>query len=147
MFLTGRFIKWVGVGVTLAVLPFVVLVGFTTLGIWPAAAVIIVAQELRRAANYSFARPARETLFTVVSREDRFKAKALIDTFVYRFGDQVGAWGYAGLGALGLTMSGIAFVVAPVAGVWIMVGYWLGRKQIEMVGGSQSPSATGTAAA
>ena len=147
MFLTGRFIKWVGVGVTLAVLPFIVLVGFTTLGIWPAAAVIIVVQALRRAANYSLARPARETLFTVVNREDRFKAKALIDTFVYRFGDQVGAWGYAGLGALGLTMSGIAFVAAPVAGVWLMIGYWLGQKQTEMGGDSERPGATGTATA
>ena len=37
---------------------------------------------LRRAGNYAVARPARETLYTVVSREDKFKAKSFIDTFV-----------------------------------------------------------------
>ncbi|MCH8840241.1 MAG: chorismate mutase, partial [Planctomycetes bacterium] len=42
--------------------------------------------------SHAVARPTRETLYTVVSREDRFKAKALIDTFVYRSGDQIGAW-------------------------------------------------------
>ncbi|MCG8466683.1 MAG: MFS transporter [Gemmatimonadetes bacterium] len=132
VFLTGRFIRWMGVGVTLAVLPTFVLLGFTALGFWPTTAVIVIVQALRRASNFSLARPARETLFTVVSREDRFKAKALIDTFVYRAGDQLGAWGYAGLGAVGLTLSGIAFVSVPIVGVWLMVSLWLGAKQTAM---------------
>jgi hypothetical protein len=46
-------------------------------------------------------RPARETLFTVVSREDKYKSKAVIDTFVYRTGDVVGAWTEGLLGRLG----------------------------------------------
>ena len=53
---------------------------------------IAVFQVLRRAGDYAIARPTREVLFTVVPREDRYKAKSFIDTVVYRFGDQVGAW-------------------------------------------------------
>ena len=47
-------------------------------------------------------------------------------------GDQLGAWGYAGLGAVGLTLSGIAFVSVPIVGVWLMVSLWLGAKQTAM---------------
>lgn len=133
LFLTGRLIKWMGVAMALTVLPAFCIIGFTALGFWPGAIVIVVVQVLRRAANFAIARPAKETLYTVVTREDRYKAKSLIDTFVYRAGDQVGAWSYAGLGALGLTMSGIAFAAVPVAGMWLAVGYWLGRKQSDLL--------------
>ena len=52
---------------------------------------------LRRAGNFSMTNPAMEVLFTVVKREDKYKAKNIIETFVYRGGDQVGAWIYAGM--------------------------------------------------
>jgi AAA family ATP:ADP antiporter len=68
-------------------------------------------------------------LFTVVSREDKFKAKSFIDTFVYRAGDQVGAWTYAGLAALGLTLTGIAWAAVPMCIAFLAVGLWLGRRE------------------
>jgi AAA family ATP:ADP antiporter len=128
-FLTGRIIKWLGVAVTLTVLPVICVIGFLGLGFWPILVVLIGFQVLRRASNYAVARPTREVLYTVVTREDKYKAKNFIDTFVYRGGDQIGAWSYAGMGLLGLSMSGIAFVAAPLCVVWLMIGYWLGRKQ------------------
>ncbi len=129
IFLTGRLIKLLGVAVTLTLLPAVCVVGFTTLGVAPTLAVLVVFQVLRRAGNFAVARPTRETLYTVVNREDKYKAKSFIDTFVYRGGDQIGAWSYAALGLLGLSSAGIAFATVPIAGVWLVVGFWLGRKQ------------------
>lgn len=128
-FLTGRIVKWLGVAVTLTLLPAVSVIGFTTLGFAPVIAVLVVFQVLRRAGNYAVARPTREVLYTVVTREDRYKAKNFIDTFVYRAGDQIGAWSYALMGWMGLGMAAIAFVAAPLAGIWLIVGYWLGRSQ------------------
>jgi AAA family ATP:ADP antiporter len=128
-FLTGRIIKWLGVALTLTLLPAVCVLGFTSLGIAPLLAVLFVFQTLRRAGNYAVARPTREVLYTVVSREEKYKAKNLIDTFVYRGGDQIGAWSYALMGWLGLSMSAIAFVATPICGVWLVIGYWLGRRQ------------------
>jgi ATP:ADP antiporter, AAA family len=115
--------------VTLALLPLLVMVGFTSLGLVPTVGVLAAFQVLRRAANFSLARPARETLYTVVSREDKYKAKNFIDTFVYRGGDQIGAWSYAAMGWAGLTMTGIAFAAVPIAGVWLVVALWIGWKQ------------------
>ena len=129
VFLTARVIAWFGVGATLAFLPALFVVGFIGLGTWPTVAVLVAFQVLRRAGNFALARPARETLYTVVSREDKYKAKNLIDTFVYRAGDQVGAWGYAALTATGLGLAGIAFAAAPLAALWVAVAVWLGRAQ------------------
>jgi AAA family ATP:ADP antiporter len=129
VFFTGRILKRLGVALTLTILPLICVFGFTGLGVWPLLGVLVAFQVARRAANYAVARPTREVLYTVVSRDEKYKAKNLIDTFVYRGGDQVGAWSYALMGVLGLTMSGIAFLAAPVCAVWMLVGYLLGRRQ------------------
>ncbi|UCC71849.1 MAG: MFS transporter [Gemmatimonadota bacterium] len=128
-FLTGRFIKWLGVAVTLTLLPAVCVLGFSGLGLWPFLGVLVVFQTLRRAGNYAVARPTREVLYTVVNREEKYKAKNFIDTFVYRGGDQVGAWAYGGMMWFGFGMSVMAFVAVPLCAVWLAVGYWLGRRQ------------------
>jgi len=133
VFLTGRVIKILGIGLTLALLPIICLIGFSSLGFYTMLPVLIGFQTLRRAGNFAIARPAREVLYTVLSREDKFKAKTLIDTFVYRVGDQIGAWFYAGLMALGMTVSGVAFVAVPFTGLWIGVSVWLGRSQRKQI--------------
>jgi AAA family ATP:ADP antiporter len=65
-------------------------------------------------------------------REDKYKAKSLIDTFVYRTGDQIGAWSYSGLRALGLQLTGISFVAVPLTALWCGLCFWLGKKQSEL---------------
>ena len=128
LFLTARVIRWLGVGVTLAILPLVSVVGFTTLGVAGTLMVFVAFQVLRRAGEYAVTRPAREVLYTVVSAEDKYKAKNFIDTFVYRGGDQIGAWSYAGLQAIGMSVATISLCAAPVSAVWLLVGLWLGRR-------------------
>jgi AAA family ATP:ADP antiporter len=91
--------------------------------------VVVVVYVLRRAGNFAIARPIREVLFTVVAREDRYKAKSFIDTVVYRLGDQVGAWSYAGLGALGYGGHAAAIVAVPLSAAWLANALWLGRAQ------------------
>lgn len=132
LFITGRVLKWLGVGATLAIMPVISFVGFTALGGWGTLAVFVVFQVLRRAGEYAFGRPAREVLFTVVPAEDKYKAKNFIDTFVYRGGDQIGAWSYAGLSAVGLAAGTISLLAAPMSLAWLVVAYWLGRRNARM---------------
>jgi AAA family ATP:ADP antiporter len=129
LFITGRLLRWIGVAMTLAVLPLLSVVGFSTLAWMPTIAVLVAYQVIRRAGNFAFARPSREVLFTVVPREDKYKAKSFIDTVIYRLGDQVGAWSYAGLGLFGLGMMGISLVAVPISMAWLLNAVWLGRKQ------------------
>jgi len=127
---TGRLLKWFGVGVTLAILPAMSVLGFLAVGVKPVLAILVIFLVVRRAGNFAFARPARETLFTVVSREDKYKAKNFIDTVVYRTGDQIGAWTSPVLGRLGLGLAGVSLVAAPIAAVWLLISIWLGGQQV-----------------
>jgi ATP:ADP antiporter, AAA family len=127
LFLTGRIVVWLGVAVTLALLPAATILGFGVLGVMPTIGVIATFQVLRRAGDYAIARPTREILFTVVPREDRYKAKSFIDTVVYRFGDQLGAWTVAAL--VGFGPGEVALVAAGLAAVWLVNALWLGRRQ------------------
>ena len=129
LFLTARMLRWAGVAVTLGALPLISMVGFGTLALMPTIAVLVIYQVIRRAGNFAFARPSREVLFTVIPREDKYKAKSFIDTVIYRLGDQVGAWSYAGLGLLGLGMNGIAVAAVPISLLWMINAVWLGRRQ------------------
>jgi AAA family ATP:ADP antiporter len=129
LFLTGKVLRVIGVGFTLAMLPALSVIGFSGLALAPIMTVLVIYQVLRRAGNFAFARPTREVLFTVVAREDKYKAKSFIDTVIYRTGDQLGAWAYAGLGFAGLGMIGISVVAVPLSLVWLFNSVWLGRTQ------------------
>lgn len=129
LFLTGRLVGWLGVGLALCTLPLLSVAGFAVLAVAPTVGVFVAVQVTRRVGNFALARPTREVLFTSVPREDRYKAKNFIDTVVYRGGDQVGSWAYAGLIALGLSMTGIAVVAVPLSVIWLGLSFWLGRRQ------------------
>ena len=142
LFVTSRFLRAFGVAVTAAVLPFCTLIGFGALAAVPTLAVFVVVQVLRRVGNFGLARPTRELLFTVVSREDKYKAKSVIDTVVYRAGDQVGSWSYALLGLLGAGPAGVALAALPISALWLGNALWLGRRQKAMAAtSSDQPSA------
>ncbi len=137
VFLTGRLVRSLGLGLTLALIPILLGVGFLVLGFSPVLAVLVVVQVLRRAGNYAITRPSREMLYTVVSKEEKYKAKNFIDTAVYRGGDAVSAWAYTALTRLGLSLSVIAFVAVPLAAIWGGVSYMLGRKREVLAKGSE----------
>jgi len=128
LFATGRLMHRFGISAALIVLPAVCFPGFILLGFVPTLQVLALFQILRRSVNYGVTRPAREVLYTVVGRAHRYKAKNFIDTFVYRAGDQVGAWSWALLASLCLGISASAWVAAPLALAWCGLGAWLGRR-------------------
>lgn len=126
--LTARLLRWLGVGGALCVLPVVTLAGLLALAMAPSFVLLAVFQAVRKASDYALARPAREALYTVVSRSEKFKAKSFIDTFVYRGGDLIGArlegWAQKIAGtSLLLGMTG------PMALAWVALALWLGRQQ------------------
>jgi AAA family ATP:ADP antiporter len=128
-FLTGRIVRRIGVGPALALLPAASILGFAALAVSPTITAIVAFQVFRRAGNFAIARPIREVLFTVVPREDRYKAKNFIDTVVYRTGDQIGAWSFQGIAALGLGSTAVAVAAVPLSAAWLLNSLWLGRRQ------------------
>lgn len=126
---TGHLMRRLGVSVTLALLPVTAALGFLGLAIVGSLAALIAFEATFRAVQRGIMRPARETLFTVVPRADRYKAKAFIDTFVYRAGDVAGAQTEGLLGRLGMGLAALASIAVPLAAAWMALGIWLGYAQ------------------
>jgi AAA family ATP:ADP antiporter len=129
VWITAHIFRLIGIALSLTLVPAVMALGFVGLGVYPLLAVLVVLQVAYRSGRYGIAKPAREVLFTVVSREEKYKSKAFLDAAVYRGGDLASGWVYAGLAALGLSIGAIALVAAPLAALWVGVGFALGRKQ------------------
>jgi AAA family ATP:ADP antiporter len=115
-------------------LPLFSVLGFGAVALAPTLASVVGFQLFRRAGNFAIARPTREVLFTVLPREDRYKAKSFIDTVVYRLGDQIGAWSFALLSSLGLGLTQVSVVAAAISGGWLVNSLWLGRRQDRLAG-------------
>ncbi len=124
----GRF----GLTLTLILMPVVAIFGFFFLGLFPTLMVLIVFGIVRRAGEYALSKPAREILFTVVSREEKYKVKNFIDTAVVRGGDAVSGWLFEGLRMLGANLSAISFVAVPIALLWASTAYLLGQRQEQL---------------
>ena len=128
-FATGKLIARFGIGAALAFLPLVFAAGFAALAVSPVLAVVIAFQALQRTANFAISNPAREVLFTVVAREEKYKAKNVIDIVAVRGADAAGGWLFAALRSLGLELKAISLVAIPLVAVCLALALWLGRAQ------------------
>ena len=128
-FATGRLIKRFGVGPAAAALPLVFALGFVALAFSPVLLVVIAFQALQRATNFALSNPAREVLFTVLAREEKYKAKNVIDIVVFRGADAGSGWLFSALRGAGLELGSISLATVPVAGVWLALALALGRGQ------------------
>jgi ATP:ADP antiporter, AAA family len=142
---TGQLMKRLGVSVTLALLPLTVALGFIGLAISASLVTLVVVQAAFNAVQRAITRPARETLFTVVPRADKYKAKAFTDTVVYRTGDVLGAQVEGWLGSLAPGLAALVTVTVPLAGAWAALGLWLGRAQQRRAAQPPTPAHGGVA--
>ena len=122
--LAGPIIGWLGPGLVLCVLPIVQGVGIAVLATVPSIAALVGVAIAGRTATHGLTRPARELLFTVLDREDKYRAKNVIDTVAYRFGDLASGWLGQALGAAGALVMTVATL--PLVGVWIALATSLG---------------------
>jgi len=129
VFATGRVLKRFGTGMAAGALPAVYVVGFAVLFFAPTLAVVVAVQVAQRWMNFAIANPARQVFFTVVAREEKYKAKNLIDVVIYRGSDALYGWVFDSLQALGLKLGGIALVAVPVAAGWFTLSAVLGWVQ------------------
>ena len=126
LFGTGRFIRRFGVTTGLLINPVIMVLAFVAVVFSPVLLVLGAVQVTRRFSEYAIAKPSRDMLFTVVDQQAKYKAKNVIETVVYRFGDLTSSWISAAVlpfGVAGLAVFGIAIAV-----VWFPVAWLLGRQ-------------------
>jgi len=147
LIITSRFIKYFGVSAAVSFLAVVTMAGFAFLAWAPTVIMLVGFQIIRRAANFAVTGPSRETLFTVVSREQKYKAKNFIDTVIYRGGDTVSGWAFDGLhGPLGLGLASIAAICVPISALWVGLSWMLGQHQDKLAQQAATPAPAPTTA-
>ena len=119
-------LAWLGPGVVLAFLPLAQGIGISALAAVPSIKTLVPVQIITRTLTHGLTRPARELLFTVVSRDDKYQAKHAIDTFGYRLGDFSSSWVYKGLKGIGAGGVALAAAMLPIAAVWMGLALFLG---------------------
>ena len=137
---TGKLIKRFGAGPAAALLPLVFAAGFLALWATPMLWIVIAFQAAQRATNFALSNPAREVLFTVVEREEKYKAKYVIDNVVFRGSDALFGWLFSALRAIGLELSMISLATVPVAAAWAVLAIGLGRGQERRAAQSTPPA-------
>lgn len=143
-FVTGRLVSRLGMPVALPIVPILIIFGMLVLTFSPVLIVAVGMHIASKAGNYAVTRPAREMLFTQVDRESRFKAKPVIDIVAYRGGDVIMGWFFTFLTqGLNLGLAAVAGVGAMIAGLWAIVGIWLGRRFERGAVHDSAASATG----
>ncbi len=130
--LTARIVRWLGLALTLLILPLVVAAGFAALAVAPTLAMIVGSQVLRRAVLFGVANPASQMLYTVVGPQSKYKVKNFIDTVVYRGGDTLGSTSYHALSSQSGPALGVGAISGgigvPLALIWALLAWWLGRR-------------------
>ena len=142
LFGTGRLIRRFGVGTGLLVNPVIMVIAFLAVLFSPVLLVLGGIQIVRRVAEYAVAKPTREMLFTVVDQQSKYKAKNVIDTVVYRFGDLSSSW--VSHAVLPFGVAGLAIFGVIVAVIWFPVAVLLGRRYEhlrsgELIGAASRP--------
>jgi ATP:ADP antiporter, AAA family len=131
---TGKLIRRFGAGPATAFLPLVFAIGFIALWATPMLWVVIAFQAAQRAANFAISNPAREVLFTVVDREEKYKAKNVIDNVVFRGSDALFGWVFTALRGAGMELGAISLATVPVTAAWLALALALGRMQEQRAG-------------
>jgi AAA family ATP:ADP antiporter len=126
---TSKLIERFGVGAAFAFLPLVFIAGFAALAAAPTLTVVIAFTALQRTANFAISNPAREVMFTVVARDEKYKAKNVIDVVAVRGADAGGGWVFAWLREVGLEARSISLVAIPIAAACALLAVALGREQ------------------
>ena len=132
--ITSKLIQWIGYRSTLMLLPIGLTFGFLLIGFAPILAVMIALSVFNRAGKYAVLNPTSEMLFTILSREEKYKAKNFIDTAVVRSSNVLSSWIYAGVKTLEAGGLGIAMLGAGLGTLWMGISYWISGQYLQRSG-------------
>jgi AAA family ATP:ADP antiporter len=144
IFGTAQVLKRFGVGAALLALPIAATAAIGVLSVHPVLMAVAAVMVAERVLAFSMANPAIKVLYTLVPAGDKYKAQNFIDTVIYRGGDAVSGWIYAGIGAgAGFAAAATPLVALPLAGLWIWNARALGQGYSTRALTAQAPSTPG----
>lgn len=129
LFVVSRLVKHLGVPICVAVLPCISLVSYNVLAFYPVIGVMVAAKVAENSTDYSLNNTVRNMLFLPCSREEKYSAKQVIDSFLVRVGDVLAAvLVFVGTTYLKLNASGFAMANVVLVIVWLFLAVRVGRR-------------------
>jgi AAA family ATP:ADP antiporter len=129
LFLVSRLFRWIGVRGALFILPFISLGGYSLIAIGASLMVVKWVKVAENGTDYSLMNTTRNSLWLVTTREEKYKAKAAIDTFFHRSGDVLSALVvFLGVNYLAFNTSKFAGFNAALVVIWIIIAIFLARE-------------------
>jgi ATP:ADP antiporter, AAA family len=129
LFLVSRIFRWVGVGGALFVLPFIALGGYAFISLGATLLLVKWVKSLENGTDYSLMNTVKAALFLVTSREEKYKAKAAIDTFFVRAGDALAALSvFVGTTFLAMKIEKFAILNVAFVIIWLCLAYLIMRQ-------------------
>ncbi|HZS39782.1 MAG TPA: translocase [Polyangia bacterium] len=128
LFVASRVLKYLGVRGALYILPLLAITTYSSMVLVPLVAVVALAKVAENSVNYSIQNTTKQALYLVTSREAKYKAKTVIDSFLQRAGDVITAglvWG--GIRLHLSTRQFVVMVMAAIAG-WLALVVAIGRE-------------------
>ncbi len=139
LFFVSRIVKYLGLRAALVLVPCFSLAGYGTAVVAPILSVLVVSRVVESSLDYSLSNTAQQTLWLATSREAKYKAKQVVDSFCRRGGDALSA-GVVWLGvhfAMGTRAFLMINVVCTIA--WIALAWILGRDFAKRTGRPETP--------
>ena len=123
-FVTSFVLRSFGIKKVLIIYGFILFAAIYFYEIYPEIMTVLIVVSILRTFEYGLSKPARESLFTKLKREQRYKSTVFMDTFFARGGEVMGSW-FAAKGALmlGISSMGATLFMIPFAALLSWTGY------------------------
>ena len=123
LFFTSFLLRTIGILPVLTAYGGFFVIAFGAYANYPEITTVLVLTIVIRVFEYGLNKPTRETVFTSLKKQDRYKSTVMMDTLLARTGDVAGGWFVRSLIALGLVGGSIAYAALPIAVLLSIVGY------------------------
>ena len=129
LFVTSYILRKIGVAAILIAYGVILSLGLIGYATYPEYTTVLVVVIISRVFEYGFNKPTRETVFTTLRKQDRYKSTVFLDTFIARSGEAFGSWfTIKGMLIIGLSSMSAAWTALPLAALLSWIGYQTARS-------------------
>jgi AAA family ATP:ADP antiporter len=129
LFVVSRLVRYLGVRVAVCILPVVAFGSYVVAALIPSLAIMRWVKTAENSVDYSLQNTVSQMLYLPTTREEKYKAKQVTDTFVVRAGDVLSsATVFVGTSLLTLSVAQFAMINVGLVTLWFAVAVLLGRE-------------------
>lgn len=115
LFLASYILRRVGSLTVLSIYGVLFAIAFMAYAFYPTITTVMMVVISLRIFEYGLNKPTRESIYTKLKQQDRYKSTVFIDTFLARSGDVIGGWFVRGLVGTGIAVLSVTWAALPFA--------------------------------